>query len=141
MTRYVRVCVLGLSCGSANLHHKTSRGTTTTNLTYYYTTRRQLITWHPRKDRGVGCLPVPRLQRPKGHFTHTSQKLWPSKIVRAQKEKKVSQGRPQRTSKVMQVLWSRSLKCSVKSYVTGPLTKCYFGGFLSMLVLMCDKVE
>ena len=28
------------------------------------------------------------------------------------------------------VLWSQTLKCSVKSYVTGPSTKCYFDEFL-----------
>ena len=27
------------------------------------------------------------------------------------------------------VVWSRALKCSVKSYVTGPSTKCYFDEF------------
>ena len=35
----------------------------------------------------------------------------------------------------------QTLKCSVKSYVTGPLTKCYFNEFLSMQVLTHDKVE
>jgi hypothetical protein len=32
-------------------------------------------------------------------------------------------------------------KCSVKSYVTGPSTKCYFKEFLFMRVLMHDKLE
>ena len=31
------------------------------------------------------------------------------------------------------VVWSWTLKCSVKSYVTGPSTKCYFNEFMSMI--------
>ena len=38
-----------------------------------------------------------------------------------------------------QVLWSWTLKCSVKSYVTGASTKCYFNEFLFMRVLTHDK--
>ena len=38
------------------------------------------------------------------------------------------------------VVWSRTLKCSVKSYVTGPSTKCYFNEILFMRVLTLDKV-
>ena len=37
------------------------------------------------------------------------------------------------------VLWSRTLKCSVKSFVTGPSAKCYFDEFLFMRVLTHDK--
>ena len=38
------------------------------------------------------------------------------------------------------VLWSRTLKCSVKSYVTGPSTKCYnFNELLFMRILTHDK--
>ena len=37
--------------------------------------------------------------------------------------------------------WSRLLKCSVKSYVSMPSTKCYFNGFLLMWVLTHDKIE
>ena len=37
------------------------------------------------------------------------------------------------------VVWSRTLECSVKSYVTGPSTKCYFYEFLFMRVLTHDK--
>ena len=39
------------------------------------------------------------------------------------------------------VVWSRSLKCSVKPYVTGPSTKCFFNEFLFMRVLVHDKIE
>ena len=39
------------------------------------------------------------------------------------------------------VVWSQALKCSVKSYVTGPSTKCYFNEFLFMQVLTHDKIE
>ena len=39
------------------------------------------------------------------------------------------------------VVWSWTLKCSAKPYVTGPSTKCYFNGFLFMRVLTHDKVE
>ena len=39
------------------------------------------------------------------------------------------------------VVWSRTLKCSVKSYVTGPSTKCYFNEFLFMRVFTHDKIE
>jgi hypothetical protein len=31
--------------------------------------------------------------------------------------------------------------CSVKSYVIGPSTKCYFNEFLFVWVLMHDKIE
>ena len=37
-------------------------------------------------------------------------------------------------------LWSRILKYSVKPYVTGPLTKCYFSESLFMWVLTHDKI-
>ena len=38
------------------------------------------------------------------------------------------------------VVWSRILKCSVKSYVIGPSTKCYFNEFLFMQVRAHDKI-
>jgi hypothetical protein len=37
------------------------------------------------------------------------------------------------------VLWSQILKCSVKSYVTMPSTKCYFNEFLFIQILTHDK--
>ena len=37
------------------------------------------------------------------------------------------------------VVWSRTLKCSVKSYVTEPSTKIYFNEFLFMQALTHDK--
>jgi hypothetical protein len=36
------------------------------------------------------------------------------------------------------VVWSRTLKCTMKSYVTGPSTKCNFDEFLFMWVLTYD---
>jgi hypothetical protein len=39
------------------------------------------------------------------------------------------------------VVWSQAIKCSVKSYVTGPSTKCYFSIFLFMRVLTHDRIE
>ena len=38
-------------------------------------------------------------------------------------------------------VWSRALKCSVKPYMTGLSTKCYFDEFLFMQVLTHDKIE
>jgi hypothetical protein len=37
------------------------------------------------------------------------------------------------------VVWSRTLMCSVKSYVTGPSTKCYFNECLFRQVFTYDK--
>jgi hypothetical protein len=62
---------------------------------------------------------------------HTRAKSRDHEIVGAQK--KVIKGRQNR------VVWSRTLKCSVKSYVTGPSTKCYFNEFLFIRVLMIDE--
>ena len=39
------------------------------------------------------------------------------------------------------VVWSRALKCSVKSHVTGYQTKGYFDEFLFMRVLTRDRIE
>jgi len=39
------------------------------------------------------------------------------------------------------VVWSWTLKCSVKSYVTGPSTECYFNEFLFIMILTHDKIE
>jgi hypothetical protein len=38
-------------------------------------------------------------------------------------------------------VWSRTLKCSVKSYVTGPLTNCDFNELLFMEVFTHDSLE
>ena len=37
------------------------------------------------------------------------------------------------------VVWSRTLKCSVKPHMTGPSTRCYFNELLFMQVLTHDK--
>ena len=75
----------------------------------------------------------------KGHFP-TRAKSRDREIVRAQK--KVSEGRLNiRTKSCLQnhVVWSRTLKSSVKSYATGLSTKCYFNGFLFMRVFIASK--
>jgi hypothetical protein len=68
---------------------------------------------------------------------HTWAKSHDREIVRAQK--KVSKGRPNTPPKLCNVVID--LKCSVKPYVTMPLTKCYFNEFLFMQVLTHDKIE
>ena len=63
----------------------------------------------------------------KGHFTHppsaVTTKLWEPK----RKWVKVVPNHLQNHA-----VWSRILQCSVKSYVTGPSTKCYFHESLFM---------
>src|ERR1700738_4469381 len=68
---------------------------------------------------------------------HTRAKSRDFEIVRAQTN--VSNGRPNTPPK--RVVWSRTLKCSVKSYVIGPSTECYFNAFLFMQVLKYDRIE
>ena len=58
-------------------------------------------------------------------------------IVRTQN--KLSKGRRKTPPNLL--VWSRALKCSAKSYVTGPLTKCYFNECLFMWVLTHDKLD
>ena len=71
---------------------------------------------------GAPCNP-PRYT--KGHFTHgpraVTMKLWEPK-------RKCPNGVS--THLQNHVVWSRTLKCSVKSYVTGTSTKCYFNEWL-----------
>jgi hypothetical protein len=76
------------------------------------------------------------ISKSKGHFTHEARamtmKLWEPK-----------RKRPEVVPRHLQnhVVWSRILKCSVKSHVTGPSTKCYFNEFLFTRVLTHDKIE
>jgi hypothetical protein len=74
--------------------------------------------------------------QPKGHFMCgprvVTMKLWEPKW-------KCPKAVP--THLQHHVVWSRILKCSVKSYVTGPSTNCYFNGFLFMWVLIHDEIE
>ena len=71
-----------------------------------------------------------------GHFTHEpralTMKLWEPK-----------RNCPKVVSWHLRihVVWSRTLKCTVKSYVTRPSTKCYFHEFLFMRVLTYDNIE
>jgi hypothetical protein len=51
----------------------------------------------------------------------------------------VTKGRPNTPPKSCSV--ARTLKCSVKSYVTKPSTKCYFNEFWFIQVLTHDKIE
>ena len=39
------------------------------------------------------------------------------------------------------VVWSQALKCSVKSYVTVPSTKCYYNECLFVGILKHDIIE
>ena len=72
----------------------------------------------------------------KGHFTHEPRavtlKLW-----------ELKRKCPKAVPRYLQnhVVWSRILKCSVKSCVTGPSIKCYFNEFLFMQVFTYDKIE
>ena len=72
----------------------------------------------------------------KGHFTHgpsaVTMTLWEPK-------RKYPKAAPRHLQNL--VVWSRIVKCSVKSYVTGPLTKCWFNEFLNMRVLTYDKTK
>jgi hypothetical protein len=72
----------------------------------------------------------------KGHFTHepraTTMKLW-------EPERKCPKVVPEHLQN--HVVWSLTLECSVKSYVIGPSTKCYFNEFLFMRVLTHVKIK
>jgi hypothetical protein len=73
---------------------------------------------------------------PLGHFTRepraVTMKLW-------EPNRKCSKAVP--THLQNHVAWSQTLECSVKAYVSGPLTKCYINEFLLMRVLTHDKIE
>jgi hypothetical protein len=71
------------------------------------------------------------------NILHTRAKSRDHEIVRA--ERKVSKGHPKTPPKSCSVSWT--LKCNVKSYVTGPSTKCYLNEFLFMQVLTHDRIE
>ena len=62
--------------------------------------------------------------------SHTSQELWPwvSKLKAV----------PIHVQNC--VVWSRTLKCGVKSYATLPSTNCYINTFLSMRILTHDQI-
>jgi hypothetical protein len=96
-----------------------------------------VATWHPP----IGRLHTRSSQQP----SHTRTSLRPlqthfksrdHEIVRAQK--KVSKGHPTTPPKSCSVVTDPQ-KCSVKSYVTEPSTKCSFNEFLFMLVLVHGK--
>ena len=72
----------------------------------------------------------------KGHFTHepraVTMKLW-------EPQRKCPKAVP--THLHNHAVWSRTLECSVKSYVTRPSTKRYFNELLFTQVLTHDKTE
>ena len=72
-----------------------------------------------------------------GHFTHEpramTMKLWEPKRM-------CPKAIPTHLQNHV-VVWSRTLKCRVKSHVTGPSTKCYFNEFLFIRVLTHDKIK
>ena len=69
----------------------------------------------------------------KGHFTHEPRsatiKLWEPK-------RKCPKAVPRHLQN--HVMWTRTLKCSVKPYVTGSSNKCYF---LFMRICTHDKID
>ena len=99
------------------------------NKLYYFTS--SWYNFYSKKDQAhvfVSCRQTLRIT--KGHFTHKPRavimKLW-------EPRRKCPRVVPRDLQN--NVVWSRALKCSVKSYVTGPSTKCYFNVFLFMRVL------
>ena len=72
----------------------------------------------------------------RGSF-HTSQEPWPWSCESPNESvQRLSQRHPKN-----HVLWSQTLKCSVKSYVTGPSINNYFNDFLFMRVCTHDKIK
>ena len=68
--------------------------------------------------------------------SHTSQEPWPWNY----ESPKESIQRPSQHIPQIHVVWSQTLECSVKAYVAGPSTKCYFNEILFMRVLTHDKI-
>ena len=68
---------------------------------------------------------------------HTQAKSRDHEIVRP--KRKVSKANPRHFQ--IHVAWSQILKCSVKPYMGGSLTKCYVNEFLFTRVLTHDKTE
>ena len=66
---------------------------------------------------------------------HTRAKSRDHEIVRAQR--KCPKAVPIHLQN--HVVWSRALKCSVKAYVIGSSTKCYFNEFLFTQAFTHDK--
>ena len=71
-----------------------------------------------------------------GHLTYeprvVTMKLW-------EPEKECPKAVPRHFQN--HVVWSQALKCSVKSYVIGPSTKCYSMSFYSCGVFTHDEIE
>jgi hypothetical protein len=86
---------------------------------------------------GVRWKPCPQTystwtDRPLRATSHTSQEPWPWNCESP--KEKCSKAVPTHLQNHV-VVWSRILECSLKLYVTGPSTKCYFNEFLFTQVL------
>jgi hypothetical protein len=77
---------------------------------------------------GVISPSVDRIQSIALRPLHTQAKSRVHEIMRA--HKKVSKDHQPKTPPKSCSFWSRVLKGSAKSYVTGPSTRCYFDEFL-----------
>jgi hypothetical protein len=71
--------------------------------------------------------------------SHMSQEPWPWNCE-SPKEKCPKVAVPRHLQNHI-LVWSRTLEYSLKSYVTGPSTKCYFNKFLFMHALIHDRIE
>jgi hypothetical protein len=78
--------------------------------------------------KALGWLHGPWCKQPLRATSHTSQEPWPWNC----ESPKESVQRPSQVTLQNHVVWSRILTCSVKPYVTGPTTKCYFNELLFM---------
>ena len=67
--------------------------------------------------------------------SYTSQEPWPWNC----ESPKESAQRPSQDTSRLFVVWSRILTCSVKPYVTGHSTNCYFNEFMFMRILTHEK--
>ena len=109
---------------------------------------RTLVPWsqwcrHPTSNKCMDWFAQIRLERgegpggvTEGHFAHkprvVTMKLW---------EPKRKCPKAVLTHLQNHVVWSRTVKCSVKSYVTGPSTKYYFKIFIFIWVFKHDNIK
>jgi hypothetical protein len=70
-----------------------------------------------------------------GHFTHEPRAVT---VKLSEPKRKCPKAVPRHLQN--HAVWSQTLKCSVKPYVTGPSTKYHFEEFLLMRVLARDKI-
>ena len=91
--------------------------------------------YHARMKGNEKCMSLELSYELVWATSHTSQEPWPWTCESP--KRKCSKAVP--THLQNHVVWSRVPKCSVKSYVSGPSTKCYFDEFLFMRVFTLDK--